>query len=455
MNHIIRKYLGFTRRLTYNTKYKTTVLNNGITVATEFMPQTQTSTLGVWINAGSRGDDPDSSGTAHFLEHMAFKGTKRRTQYDFEKEIEDIGSLINAYTSRENTVYYSKCLSRDIEQNIEILSDLLSNSLLENNAIENERHVILQESDEVDKMFDEVLFDRLHEVAYKGHDLGRTILGSRDAIKKITRNDLIKYIQKNYRGDRMAFVGVGCVDHANIVTLVDKYFGHFKKSDITSRSLSNRPIFHGQSIKVKMDYLPITHVALAIDGEGWSSPDFFVSSVTNGIIGTWDRSDNFGLNSFSKLGIAASMGGKNSSPLVNSYMAYTTSYSDSGLMGIYFTADKDSNLNKFIIEITKEWSRLKTGCITDKEIEKSKSLLKASLLLSLDDSTSIAEDIGRQVINTGKRLSPQSVFQTIDSVTKDDVVKWANKKFTNASISLSAVGNVKNLPTHDDISKLL
>lgn len=131
------------------------------------MPGTRTATVGVWINAGSRADNPKSSGTAHFLEHLAFKGTKRRTQPNLELEIENIGSQINAYTSRENTVYYTKCLATDLKQNVDILSDLLTNSKLDQRAIENERHVILQESDEVDKMYDEVVFDHLHAVAFK------------------------------------------------------------------------------------------------------------------------------------------------------------------------------------------------------------------------------------------------------------------------------------------------
>ncbi|CAK9438646.1 uncharacterized protein LODBEIA_P28700 [Lodderomyces beijingensis] len=393
--------------------YKTSVLPNGLTVASELMPGTRTATVGVWINAGSRADDPKSSGTAHFLEHLAFKGTKRRTQHNLELEIENLGSQINAYTSRENTVYYTKCLSEDLKQNVDILSDLLTKSRLEPRAIENERHVILQESDEVDKMFDEVVFDHLHAVAFKGQDLGRTILGPRELIKTINQNDLKKYITTNYKGDRMALIGVGCVDHDKLVEMGELYFGNLKKSDIPFQQSGNDlPRFYGEEIRVQDDTMPTTHVALAVEGVSWSAPDFFVASVANGIVGTWDRALG---GSNSPLAIAAATSGPRGTPIANSFMAYTTSYADTGLLGVYFTAEKGHDLSLLVNAIQKEWGRLALGNITEKEVENSKAQLKASLLLVLDDSTAIAEDIGRQLVNTGYRLSPEEVFKRVDS----------------------------------------
>ena len=279
------------------------------------MPGTKTATVGVWINAGSRADNPKSSGTAHFLEHLAFKGTNRRTQLNLELEIENLGSQINAYTSRENTVYYTKCLAEDLNQNVDILSDLLTKSKLEERAIENERYVILQESDEVDKMYDEVVFDHLHSVAFKNQDLGRTILGPRDLIKTINRNDLKDYISTNYRGDRMALIGVGCVQHEELVQLGEKFFSNIRKSDKPfKQSGDDLPIFYGEEIRVQDNSMPTTHVALAVEGVSWSAPDFFVASVANGIIGTWDRSIGVGSNSPSPLAVTAATGGRFEDP---------------------------------------------------------------------------------------------------------------------------------------------
>ncbi|KAI5962009.1 MAS1 [Candida theae] len=434
--------------------YQTSILPNGLTVASEAMPGTKTATVGVWINAGSRADNPKSSGTAHFLEHLAFKGTNRRTQLNLELEIENLGSQINAYTSRENTVYYTKCLAEDLSQNVDILSDLLTKSKLEERAIENERYVILQESDEVDKMYDEVVFDHLHAVAFKNQDLGRTILGPRDLIKTISRQDLKNYITTNYKGDRMALIGVGCVEHEELVKLGEKYFSNIRKSDKPfKQSGDDLPIFYGEEIRVQDNAMPTTHVALAVEGVSWSAPDFFVASVANGIIGTWDRSIGVGSNSPSPLAITAATGGPNKTPIANSYMAYTTSYADTGLLGVYFTADSTANLKVLVEAIQKEWGRLCLGHITDEEVERSKSQLKASLLLALDDSTAIAEDIGRQVVNTGFRLSPEEVFSRVESISKDDVVNWANYRLRNKPVALAAVGNVETLPKLAEIHK--
>ncbi|KAK6463180.1 mitochondrial processing protease [Scheffersomyces coipomensis] len=434
--------------------FQTSVLRNGLTVASEVMPGTRTATVGVWINAGSRADNPKNSGTAHFLEHLAFKGTNRRSQANLELEIENLGSQINAYTSRENTVYYTKCLSKDIDQNVDILSDLLTKSKLEERAIENERHVILQESDEVDKMFDEVVFDHLHAVAYRNQDLGRTILGPRELIKTIDRNDLVNYITTNYKGDRMALIGVGCVDHNELVEKAEKYFGNIKQSEVPfKQNGEDLPIFYGDEIRIQDDSLPTTHCALAVEGVSWSAPDFFTASVANGIVGTWDRSVGIGSNSPSPLAVTAALGGPNNTPVANNYMAYTTSYADTGLMGVYFSADKDADLKLFVDAVFQEWARLKSGKITDEEVERSKAQLKASLVLALDDSTAIAEDIGRQLVNTGFRLSPEEVFERVESITKQDVVDWANYRLKDKPIAVSAIGNVKNLPSHEYLTK--
>lgn len=434
-------------------RFQTSTLSNGLTVASELMPGTKTATVGVWINAGSRADNPKSSGTAHFLEHLAFKGTTKRTQLNLELEVENMGSQINAYTSRENTVYYTKCLDKDILTNVEILSDLLTKSKLDPRAIENEKHVIIQESDEVDKMYDEVVFDHLHEITYKGQDLGRTILGPRSVIRAMDRDNLVNYITTNYKGDRMALIGVGSVKHEDLVKQAEQYFGHIQKSDTPfQQSGGDLPIFYGDEIRIQDDSLPQTYVALAVEGVSWSAPDFFTASVANGIVGTWDRSVGVGSNSPSPLALAAA-GNGNGQPVVNSYMAYTTSYADTGLMGVFFVAEKDSNLKIFTDAVMKEYSRLKSGLITDDEVERSKAQLKASLVLALDDSTAIAEDIGRQLVNTGHRLSPEDVFERIESITKKDIVDWANYRLKDKPIAVSALGNVKTLPPLSELTR--
>jgi len=207
-----------------------TTLNNGLTVATESSPSAQTATTGIFIDSGSRNETDATSGVAHFLEHLAFKGTGKRSQHALELEVENMGAHLNAYTSREQTVYYAKSFKQDVPKAVEIISDILQNSKLESQAIERERDVILREQEEVDKQLEEVVFDHLHATAFQGQALGRTILGPKQNILSIQRNDLQSYISNNYTADRMVLVGAGGVDHQELVDLAQKHFGSLPTS---------------------------------------------------------------------------------------------------------------------------------------------------------------------------------------------------------------------------------
>jgi mitochondrial-processing peptidase subunit beta len=440
---------------------KTTVLPNGMTVATETIPHTLTATVGVWIDAGSRADVTDkTSGTAHFLEHLAFKGTKNRSQTELELEVEDCGSHLNAYTSRENTVYYAKTLKDDIPRSVNILSDILTRSKLEKLAIERERPVIIRESDEVDKMYDEVVFDRLHEVVYANQPLGRTILGPIDCIKTIKQDDLRNYITTNYKGDRMVLVGAGCVDHDEMVRIAIEQFGHVPISDEPKPLGTPRtalPVFTPGEVSVVDDTLPNVYMAIALEGCSWSSEDYFTALVAQAIVGNWDRAANAGTLGGTPL--ARAVGSSASSPLCNSYMSFSTSYSDAGLWGMYSVVDRQvgtDGLTAFTSAVCDEWKRLQRGEFTDLELSSAKAQLRGSLLLSLDGTTAVAEDIGRQLVSTGKRLLPQEVVALVDKVDREDVEKWCRGVFGSGKIAVAALGpgEIKT-PTHKDVLQML
>ena len=425
---------------------RTSVLNNGLTVATERIPEMSTATVGIFVDAGSRAENEKNNGTAHFLEHLAFKGTKDRTQSGIELEIENIGSHLNAYTSRENTVYYAKSLRDDIPRAVDILSDILTRSVLDSRAIERERDVIIRESEEVDKMYDEVVFDHLHEIAYKDQSLGRTILGPVKNIKSITRKDLKDYITKNYKGDRMVLAGAGAVDHDDLVKQAERFFGHIPKSEFPVPLGSPRgplPVFTRGERLLQEDSLPTTHIAIALEGVSWSASDYFVALAAQAIVGNWDRALGAGTNSPSPLAVEAS----NNGTLANSYMSFSTSYADSGLWGMYIVTDSaEHDAKKMIDAVIKEWRRITSGNISDAEVGRAKAQLKAALLLSLDGSTAIIEDMGRQIVTTGKRLSPEEVFEKVDKITKEDIIIWANYRLKGKPLAIAALGNMKTVP---------
>ena len=198
---------------------------SGLRVASESMPGSNTATVGVWIDAGSRYETSRNNGAAHFLEHMAFKGTTRRTQHKLEVEIEDMGGHLNAYTSREQTVYFARVFGNDVHRAMDILADILLNSRLDPMAVSRERDVILREMKEVNRHEEELVLDHLHATAFDGSGLGRTILGPEDNILSLSRDDLRMYIDTHYLAPSMVIAGAGGIDHGELCELADKYFG--------------------------------------------------------------------------------------------------------------------------------------------------------------------------------------------------------------------------------------
>ncbi|KAM0750263.1 hypothetical protein T439DRAFT_326209 [Meredithblackwellia eburnea MCA 4105] len=418
-------------------------LPNGLTVATESSPYSQTATVGVWIDAGSRAETDKTSGVAHFLEHMAFKGTKKRSQHGLELEVENLGAHLNAYTSREQTVYYAKSFRADVPKSVEIISDILQGSLLEKDAIERERGVILREQEEVDKMTEEVVFDHLHAVAFQGHDLGRTILGPKENIQSLTREDLASYIKTNYTADRMVLVGTGGVDHASLVKLAEEHFGSLPVSStpikLGSPASSKKPDFIGSEVRLRDDNSPTANIAIAVEGVGWNSPDYYPMLVMQSIFGNWDRSLGSAPLLSSKLSTIIS-----DNNLANSFMSFSTSYSDTGLWGIYFVSENTLNLDDLTHFTFKEWQRMTTAP-TEQEVERAKAQLKASLLLGLDGTTATAEDIGRQIVTSGKRLSPAEIEAAIDAVNVSTIQRVAQKYLWDKDIAVAATGRIEGL----------
>ncbi|CCJ29609.1 unnamed protein product [Pneumocystis jirovecii] len=411
-------------------KTETTTLQNGFTVASESFPHSQTATVGVWIDSGSRSESAESNGVAHFLEHLAFKGTKSRTQQELELEIENMGAHLNAYTSREQTVYYAKSFRDDVPKVVDILADILQNSKFEASAIDRERDVILREQEEVDKQIEEVVFDHLHATAYQGHPLG---------------------------SDRMVLVGAGGVSHEQLVELAEKYFSNLPTSPNPVNIGSSRgaaPKFVGSEVRIRDDTSPTANIAIAVEGVSWKHPDYWIMLVMQAIVGNWDRTLGSASHLSSKLsGVVSKYS------LANSFMSFSTSYSDTGLWGIYLVSENLTSLDdlskNFKINILElifliEWSRLSLS-VTKPEVERAKAQLKASLLLGLDGTTAVAEDIGRQIVTCGRRMTPYEVDKHISKITEKDVQRVAQSKLWDADIAISAVGSIEGLLDYNRI----
>ncbi|THU74596.1 hypothetical protein C4D60_Mb04t35050 [Musa balbisiana] len=242
---------------------RVTTLPNGLRIATESTLASRTATVGVWIDAGSRFETDETNGTAHFLEHMIFKGTESRTVRQLEEEIENMGGHLNAYTSREQTTYYAKVLDKDVPKALEILADILQNSCFDDKRIERERDVILREMEEVEGQTEEVIFDHLHATAFQYTPLGRTILGPAQNIKTIAKEHLKNYISTHYTAPRMVISAAGAVKHEDIVDQVKKLFTNLSNDPTTASQLvAKEPVI--LLVRIIDDDIPLAQFAVAL-----------------------------------------------------------------------------------------------------------------------------------------------------------------------------------------------
>jgi len=422
---------------------RVTTLGNGLQVATEDSG-IPSCTVGLWIDAGSRFENEKNNGTAHFLEHMAFKGTAKRTQTALEMEVEDMGAHLNAYTSREQTVYYAKALSKDLPNAVEILSDIIMNSTLGEQEIDRERGVILREMQEIETNLQEVIFDHLHATAYQGTALGRTILGPTENIKSINRQDLVNYISGHYKGPRMVLAAAGGVQHESLVKLADQYFGGLSQNYDSEIPVLPPCRFTGSEIRIRDDSMPLAHVAIAVEGCGWADADNIPLMVANTLIGSWDRAHGGGSNLASKLAANSAQGN-----LCHSFQSFNTCYTDTGLWGIYFICDK-LQIEDMLFNVQSEWMRLCSN-VTDFEVQRAKNLLKTNMFQQLDGSTPICEDIGRQMLCYGRRIPVHELEARIDAVDTNTVRDVCLKYIYDQCPAVAAIGPVEQLPEYTRI----
>ncbi|XP_059452667.1 probable mitochondrial-processing peptidase subunit beta, mitochondrial [Corylus avellana] len=423
---------------------RVTTLPNGLRVATESNLAARTATVGVWIDAGSRFEAEETNGTAHFLEHMIFKGTERRSAWQLEEEIENMGGHLNAYTSREQTTYYARVLDKDVPRALDVLADILQNSKFDEHRISRERDVILREMEEVEGQTGEVIFDHLHATAFQYTPLGRTILGPAQNIRTITKEHLQSYIQTHYTAPRMVIAASGAVKHEDVVEEVKKLFTKLSADPTTATQLvAKEPAFFtGSEVRIIDDDMPLAQFAVAFNGASWTDPDSIALMVMQAMLGPWTKSASGGKHMGSELAQRIGI-----NEIAETMISFNTNYKDTGLFGVYAVAKPDC-LDDLAYAIMYETTKL---CyrVSEANVIRACNELKSSLMLRIDGTSPVAEDIGRQLLTYSRRIPFAELFARIDAVDASTIKRVANKFIFDKDIAIAAMGPIQGLPDYN------
>jgi processing peptidase subunit beta len=401
-----------------------------------------TATVGIWLDAGSRYENEKNNGVAHFIEHMAFKGTSKRSQLDLVMEAENHGMQFNAHTSREQMAFYAKCLSKDVPKAVEIIADLIQNATYSDAEIEKEKENIMKEFQEAESNLTTVVMDYLHATAYQGTALGRSVLGTTHSVKSLTRRDITDFTNTNYKPPRMVLAGAGGVQHDQLVQLGEKLFGGMSLTYENEIPVLNRARFTGSEIRARDDDLPHAHIAMAVEGPGSSSADSIAMSVASALVGSWDRTYGAGKNAASILGSRCAQ-----EEMCHSFQSFNISYHDTGLWGAYFVCDR-LTIDDFLFNLQGQWMRLCANA-TEFEVERAKKQLKVNLFNQIDSTTLNCDDIGRQVLYYGRRVPLAELDARIDAVSARTVRDVCMKYIYDKCPAVASIGPVEALPDYN------
>ena len=383
-----------------------TTLPNGLRIVTRLMPGLHSATIGLWVNAGGRDERAEQNGIAHFLEHMAFKGTARRTALQIAEEIEDVGGYINAYTSRDTTAYYARVLSADTALALDVISDIVLNPSFDQREIEVERGVILQEIGQSLDTPDDIIFDWLQEAAYPDQAMGRTILGPAERVSNFGRADLSGFVAEHYGAGQLILAAAGAVDHDSIVRQAEQLFGHLPAS---ARRPRDGARWQGAETRRLKD-LEQAHFTLAFEGPGYLSPEYHAAQI-------WTTAMGGGMSSrlFQKI--------REERGLCYTIFAQSGFHDDTGMMTVYAgTAAEDI---EELANLTVDELKRSVDSLSDAEIARAKAQLKAGTLMGLESSSGQAERIARSLAIWGRIPEPAETAQRLDAVTREDLRNYA------------------------------
>ncbi|MGV8936302.1 MAG: M16 family metallopeptidase [Allorhizobium sp.] len=413
---------------------ETTRLPSGLTVVTETMPHLESVALGTWIKSGSRDETASEHGIAHVLEHMAFKGTNKRSARQIAEQIENVGGELNAGTSTETTSYYARVLKDHVPLAVDILSDILTDSVFDDDELTREKSVILQEIGAANDTPDDVVFDKFSELAFANQTLGRAILGTPDTVNSFTSDEIRAYLARNYTTDRMFVVAAGAVDHDTFVRQVEDRFSSVRlKPDVVPTNEVAR--YTGGEMRETRDLMD-AQVLLGFEGRAYHVRDFYCSQILANILGG-------GMSSRLFQEVREHRG------LCYSVYAFHWGFSDTGIFGIHAATGGD-NLPELLPVIIEEL-RKASEHIEQQEIERSRAQIRAQLLMGQESPAARAGQMARQMMLYGRTIPNEEMMERLASITPQRLTDLAGRLFFDTTPTLSAIGPLDRLAPLDEI----
>ncbi|AXT26813.1 insulinase family protein [Ruegeria sp. AD91A] len=403
-------------------------LKNGFRIVSEHMPGLQSAAIGIWVTAGGRHERIEQNGIAHFLEHMAFKGTERRSALQIAEAIEDVGGYINAYTSREVTAYYARVLKDDVALAMDVIGDIVLNPVFDPREIEVERGVILQEIGQAYDTPDDVIFDWLQEQSYHDQPLGRTILGPTERVSAFSREDLSGFVAEHYGPDQMILSAAGAVDHDQLMKIAEEMFGHLQPRTGLIAELAR---FTGGEARQEKE-LEQAHFALALESPGYRDDAIYTAQVYSTALGG-------GMSSRLFQEVRETRG------LCYTIFAQTGAYADTGTTTIYAGTSADQVAE--LATITIDEMKRAADDMSAEEVARARAQMKAGMLMGLESPSNRAERLARLVQIWGRVPPLEDTVGRIDAVGIEDVRAVAETMALQAPAALALYGPVSAAPT--------
>ncbi|WP_163269129.1 M16 family metallopeptidase [Chelativorans alearense] len=411
-------------------------LSNGLTVATETLPHLESVALGIWVKSGSRNEHENEHGIAHLLEHMAFKGTGKRSALKIATDIEDVGGEINAATSVETTAFYARVLNDDLPLAIDILADILTDSKFDPEELEREQHVILQEIGAAHDTPDDAVFDRFTETAFRHQAVGRSILGTPETVESFTSPQLHGFLERQYGADRMVVVAAGGVKHDDFVRQVEERLGAYReKADAVAPQYAH---YVGGDYREHRELMD-AQIILGFEGRAYHVRDFYASQVLSMILGG-------GMSSRLFQEVREKRG------LCYSVYAFHWGFSDTGVFGVHAATGR-SDIEELIPVILSELQKAGER-IDQAELDRARAQYRAGLMMSRESPASRASQIARQLLLYGRPISMEELMDRLAGLTVERLADLSARLFSSKP-TVTAIGPVGALAPFESIQDTL